>query len=83
MSAAHYAPTETRGRSILKTITWRTAASLATLVISFSVMVFFRPTENAALAKAAGVIAAIEVPSKLVLYYIHERIWSHLAFGRL
>ena len=73
---------ETRTRSIVKTISWRTAATLTTLVISFLVMVVFRPDDPTTGAKAAGVIAAIEVPSKLLLYYFHERIWVQIPLGR-
>lgn len=83
MATAIQAPSETRSRSLVKTLSWRTAATLTTLVISFSVMLLFRPTDAATGAKAAGVIAAIEVPSKLLLYYAHERLWSRLALGRL
>jgi uncharacterized membrane protein len=30
----------------------------------------------------AGAIASIEVITKIVLYYLHERVWSVVPWGR-
>ena len=54
-------------RSFLKTLTWRCLATTDTFVLSFFV------TGNLAFA---GSIASIEVLTKLVLYYWHERTWD-------
>ena len=54
-------------RSFFKTLTWRILATTDTFVLSFFV------TGNLAFA---GSIASIEVLTKLVLYYWHERTWD-------
>ena len=60
-------------RSILKAITWRFLATLTTILI---VYVF---TGKLALSLSVG---AVEIISKLVMYYIHERVWQHIPIGR-
>ena len=54
-------------RSFFKTLTWRCLATTDTFVLSFFItgsVVF------------AGSIASVEVLTKLVLYYWHERVWD-------
>lgn len=63
---------ETYRRSTTKTATWRTIASLDTMVLAW----FF--TGNVATAMSIG---GLEVFTKLILYFFHERIWSNLPFG--
>jgi uncharacterized membrane protein len=63
---AHY-------RSIFKALSWRMCASVAT------VLIFFIFTGKLVLALGAG---AVEVVVKLILYYLHERIWSFFNIGR-
>lgn len=63
---------ETYARSTTKTATWRTLASLDTMVLAW----FF--TGNIATALSIG---GLEVFTKLVLYFFHERIWSNIDFG--
>jgi sulfate adenylyltransferase subunit 1 len=77
------APTaETPMRSLAKTVSWRAIASITTAIIAFGAMLFVSPNDVASGAKAAGLIGVLEVPSKLLLYYGHERLWSRLRFGR-
>ena len=54
-------------RSFFKTLTWRCLATTDTFVLSFFITgsVIF-----------AGSIASVEVLTKLVLYYWHERVWD-------
>lgn len=63
---------ETYRRSTTKTATWRTIASIDTMVLAW----FF--TGNIATAISIG---GLEVFTKLFLYFFHERLWSNLAFG--
>ena len=63
---------ESYGRSTTKTATWRTIASLDTMLLAW----FF--TGNIATAISIG---GLEIFTKLILYFIHERIWSTLSFG--
>ena len=64
---------ENRYRSIMKTISWRITGSIDTLIISYLI------TREIAWAIS---ISLIEVFTKLILYYFHERIWNKLSFGR-
>ena len=61
-------------RSILKTFTWRVAASLDTFVIGWTI------TGN---WKIGGTIAGIEVMTKMFFYYFHERIWNKIEWGKI
>ena len=60
-------------RSLLKAVTWRITGSLDTFIISWLV------TGHAVMA---ATISAIEVFTKIFLYYGHERIWGHIRWGR-
>tara|TARA_Y100000310_G_scaffold331758_1_gene405931 strand:- start:874 stop:1077 length:204 start_codon:yes stop_codon:yes gene_type:complete len=60
-------------RSALKAATWRILASLDTFVISYII------TGKVTWATA---IASIEVLTKMILYYIHERGWSRIEWGK-
>ena len=59
-------------RSIIKTFSWRITATLVTVVISYIL------TKNHKIALSIGVA---EVITKLIIYYLHERIWSKIDFG--
>ena len=63
---------ETYARSTSKTATWRTLASVDTMVLAW---IF---TGSIATAMSIG---GLEVTTKLILYFFHERIWSHIGFG--
>ena len=65
---------DSKSRSIIKTLTWRTVASIDTFIIAWIV------TSD---PLAGGLIAAIEVATKIGLYYLHERAWSHATVGAL
>ena len=59
-------------RHILKTLTWRSIASLDTLLIAWVVSGDFTTGTS---------IAGIEIITKMALYYFHERIWYKTKFG--
>jgi uncharacterized membrane protein len=61
-----------RRRHIAKTITWRVVASLSTFLISWMI------TGKIEYGLAIGVTEAL---IKLVLYYLHERMWYKSNFG--
>jgi uncharacterized membrane protein len=73
---------ELRKRSIAKTISWRTVGSLDTMLISFVVFAIFHVHGTLDVAKAASLVGLCEVPNKLLLYYLHERVWSRIKWGR-
>ena len=59
-------------RSVAKTISWRTVGTLDTIIVSYFV------TGNLVMAASIG---SIEVITKMILYYFHERAWNRLKFG--
>ena len=61
-------------RSVVKTISWRTVGTLDTMIVSYFV--------TGSLVMAAS-IGSIEVVTKMILYYFHERAWNKLSFGRV
>ncbi len=64
---------ETKYRSLVKAISWRIVATATTTIIVF---LLFKRID---LAIAAGIIESI---SKIFIYFIHERIWEKVNFGR-
>ena len=64
---------ELRARSLAKAISWRATGTLDTFLISWLI------TGQALLA---GGIAGTEVITKLVLFYLLERAWARLHWGR-
>ncbi|MGH6993033.1 MAG: DUF2061 domain-containing protein [Caulobacteraceae bacterium] len=74
------APTS-RSRSLLKAVTWRAVGSLDTFVVSFTIAtILHHPLGRA--ATLAGSIASTETFTKIILYFIHERIWARVRWGR-
>ena len=59
-------------RTTTKTATWRVIASLDTMLLAW----FFTGNIGTAIS-----IGGLEVFTKLVLYFFHERIWAKLPFG--
>ena len=59
-------------RSVVKTISWRTVGTLDTIIVSYFI------TGNLVMAASIG---TIEVITKMILYYFHERAWNRLKFG--
>ncbi|MBU2019908.1 MAG: DUF2061 domain-containing protein [Bacteroidetes bacterium] len=63
-----------RVRHILKTFTWRFIGSVDTMIIGWFI------TKSAEIGMSLG---ALEVVSKMILYYLHERVWYKSNFGLL
>jgi uncharacterized membrane protein len=69
-------------RSLLKAISWRIIASLATFLISFIIFKFFTDKSFSSTLQTAGAITAADFFAKLVLYYLHERMWTNIDWGK-
>jgi sulfate adenylyltransferase large subunit len=65
--------TETHTRSIVKAISWRATGSLDTFVVAAVI------TGSSTLA---GGVALAEVLTKTALYYLHERVWALIRWGK-
>lgn len=61
-------------RSLVKAVSWRVVGSFDTFLLSLLV------TRNAGHAAS---IASIEALTKIALYYLHERAWRRVPWGRL
>lgn len=64
---------ETPLRSLIKTMTWRLLATLTTVSLVWLM------TGTLELALSVG---GLEFVAKLVLYFLHERAWQRLPWGR-
>ena len=60
-------------KSLYKTISWRIIATTTTFIISGAVLKSFN--------EVALFIALLELISKFILYYVHERLWLKLPIG--
>ena len=65
-------PTHTR--SLVKGVSWRAVGTMDTMFIAY----FFTHSSLSALK-----IGGFEVFSKIALYYLHERIWARVKWGRV
>ena len=59
-------------RSLAKTLSWRITATLTTMIISYLIIGDLT---------IASLIGGFEFFSKMLLYYIHERLWNKIHFG--
>jgi uncharacterized membrane protein len=64
---------KTHARSVAKAISWRTLGTLDTFGISWFMT---------GRVEIAGSIAGIEIITKVAWYYLHERIWAAISWGR-
>ncbi|MBS9523701.1 DUF2061 domain-containing protein [Litoribacter ruber] len=56
-------------KSFVKSVSWRTVGTIDTIVISYFV------TGQITMALSIG---SVEVVSKILLYYLHERAWEKM-----
>lgn len=56
-------------KSIMKSISWRALGTIDTMIISYFI------TGRVTIALSIG---SIEVLTKTILYYFHERLWAHI-----
>ncbi|MBK5294052.1 MAG: DUF2061 domain-containing protein [Acidobacteriia bacterium] len=64
---------ESNARSLAKAFSYRVLGSLSTgaLVYLF--------TSNLTISVGAGLLDSVV---KVVLYFLHERVWNHISYGR-
>jgi uncharacterized membrane protein len=60
-------------RSVLKALSWRALGSIDTVIISWIIT---------GSITAAFTIGMVELVTKMVLYYGHERIWNRIQWGK-
>ncbi|WP_290696352.1 DUF2061 domain-containing protein [Lacinutrix sp.] len=64
---------EKLSRSLLKTISWRIIGTLDTIIISYLI------TGTLAMALSIG---GVELGTKMLLYFFHERAWNKIKWGK-
>jgi len=64
---------ENATRSIAKAISWRIVGTIDTIVISFFI------TGEITMALSIGMV---EVITKMILYFFHERVWNIIKWGK-
>lgn len=69
-------------RSILKAISWRLVASGSTFIISFTIFTQATETAFGEILGAVSMITAVDIVAKLILYYLHERLWTNIEWGK-
>ena len=60
-------------RSVVKALSWRATGTVDTIIISFLIT---------GQIKYAMSIGFVELFTKIFLYYVHERVWDRISFGR-
>lgn len=63
----------TRSRSLAKSLTWRVIAVISTFVIGYAM------TGSWSFAASLTIVSNV---INFVLYYIHERVWLGIDWGR-
>lgn len=56
-------------KSLMKSVSWRIVGTIDTMIISYFI------TGKVTIAVSIG---SVEVLTKTILYYFHERLWSHI-----
>lgn len=73
---------DTPGRSLAKAISWRAVASLTTFLITF---VIFRQKISGPykqILEASTLVLIFDVVIKIMIYYLHERMWMNISWGK-
>ena len=60
-------------RSLVKGLSWRVIGTIDTFLLSFFII---------GSVKVASLTAFTEVATKIILYFLHERIWNSIHWGR-
>ncbi len=77
----------TASRALAKAVSWRTAGSLDTFLLSFATLSVFGSalgldnSSMASTAHASAMIAPAELATKVALYYAHERAGDRCSWG--
>ena len=69
-------------RSLLKAISWRFIASGTTFIISYLVFSTYSDKSQYEAMQTASYITGVELVAKLVIYYLHERMWTNISWGK-
>ena len=65
---------ESNTRSIVKTVSWRITGSSLTFLIAYLILGDL---------SVSGFIAFIQFTVNTILYYVHERLWNKIQWGKV
>jgi uncharacterized membrane protein len=65
---------DTRRRSIAKSLSWRLLAGIITASVALAMT---------GEMKFAAEIGVIDTTVKLLIFYLHERVWNKIDYGRV
>lgn len=75
-------------RSMLKAVSWRVVGTIDTFLLSYLIISFLGPLfglnfieDGGNIAQTAGYIAIAEVVTKLIIYTLHEQVWTRINWG--
>ena len=60
-------------RSIIKSVSWRVIGTIDTIIICYIITGNIKPALS---------IGTIELLTKMSLYFIHERLWDRIQWGK-
>lgn len=69
-------------RSLSKALSWRIIASITTFLISFVVFRSLTDKSISETMETAGAITGVDFFAKLLFYYLHERMWTNIDWGK-
>lgn len=68
---------DAHGKSVTKGISWRVVAAVDTFLISLYIL-----HENVGMWQLAAKITGTELVTKVPLFYLHERLWIWIKWGK-
>ncbi|MFA8300629.1 MAG: DUF2061 domain-containing protein [Hyphomicrobiales bacterium] len=69
-------------RSILKAVSWRVIASGITFLMVYVIFRRYSQQTSSETLQTASFVTAVEMVAKLVAYYLHERMWTNIKWGK-
>ena len=75
---------DSRFNSFAKAVSWRMVGTLDTITISFFIIQFANGHHDLKVPALfqASTIGLAELFTKILLFYLHERVWNRVEFGR-
>jgi uncharacterized membrane protein len=67
-------PAERHWRSVAKAVSWRAVGTIDTMIISYLI------TRKLTIAVSIG---SVELFTKIFLFYLHERAWHRIPYGKV
>ena len=73
--------TETRRRTLVKTVAWRVIGIAWTWIGAYLILLF-TPDRYRTAAALSTLIVAFHHSTRMAMYYGYERVWSGISWGR-